>query len=464
MDKSVLKYLSEFAERTEERYGDLVPLDRFFADLGEGKLGIAEDYSWLDEFASVLGRIGQIVSGGHLHVKYVKELKKTETASRVDAEAFRMTIRDPRLWKQTDRGAVPESVYTNTFEDEYAIYENRFVKLLIDEIIRYLSDTAAEISDALGSLSNYFGARVTAAGALRTEGEPAEERRVLADAEDPLAETDERVGSLRKKAMRFKGSTLYRACSRLPDLQGEIQPTNILLGDPLYRVCYLFYKKLRRMKGEDRNMGDALFNGALFKLLAALYRAGYRPAGGGRELRLGEGRFSFSTLGFGKGNFVVGVDIPRRGEIELGVVLCQEGAEALSNSGTVSRIALSVPDLTEEGASLPDPEAFRAEKLAEGYSDAFLLAFFRASEAREGLLNLTDKGDFSNRALEDFVRSLAFVLNGGHAIYRKKCPVCGARQVGAEGTNFVCGVCKSMWSLVTEDGVQKVWVKRLRHV
>ena len=40
MDSSVLKYLSEFAERLEERYGDILPLDRFLADAEVGCLNI----------------------------------------------------------------------------------------------------------------------------------------------------------------------------------------------------------------------------------------------------------------------------------------------------------------------------------------------------------------------------------------------------------------------------------------
>lgn len=462
MDSSVLKYLSEFAERLEERYGDILPLDRFLADAEEGCLNIVEDYSWLDEFAAVIVRIGQIVSGGHLHVKHVKELKKAELASRVDAEAFHMTIKDPRLWRNSDSGIRPESVYSNTFEDEHAIYENRFIKLLIDEIIKYLSDTLTEISDALGSLSKYFGSGVTAAGALRLEESETEEAQVLADEEDPLVKPYERVEQLRKKAVRFKNSILYRECSKVPPLSGEIQPTNILVKDPLYRACYLFYKKLRRMKGEDRNMGDALFNTALLKLFFALGRAGYRPVGDGKIFKFSDGRLDCAATGFGKGNFVICADVRGREEIELNVVLCQEGLESLTNSGTISRIALFVPDLTREGAEFPDVAGYRVRKLGEGYSDAFVLAFARASEKRKGVVNLADKGNFSNRALEDFVRGLALVLNGGHAVYAKKCPVCGARQTEAAGTNYVCGNCGSMWALVTEDGVQKVWVKRLR--
>ena len=73
----------------------------------------------------------------------------------------------------------------------------------------------------------------------------------------------------------------------------------------------------------------------------------------------------------------------------------------------------------------------------------------------------SNKGDFGSRAVEDFIRSLTMQLDGSHRIFSKRCPICGNRYAG-EGDVHTCFYCESVWSLVEELGVEKVWLKRIR--
>lgn len=468
MEKSVIKYLAEFSEEAEKRYGNVVELGRFFWDADNGKLNIAEDYSWLDDLAEVLDYIQRILNNEHIHVKYVKELRRAETASRVDAEAFYMTVKEPRLWRKAGNGVAPEFVYHNTYEDEHAIYENRFIKQLIDEIIRYLTDTSTELSPSLGNLRSYFGSGLTTSGALRLSDDPVaantDEDRVLAAGQDPVAEYFDRVETLLKKANRFKGSTLYIECAKQPPLSGNIQPTNILLQDPAYRVCYLFYKELRHMRGQDRNMTGAPFDNALLKLLFALYRNGYRCTNIAAAVTRGaDGRYGCRGVVMEKENFAVGIDTYGKDEISLTVFMrWKRLGDNAEDPRYVSHISVKVSECLPDEAK-EEIARYREEKIKSGYDDAYLFVFSRQPTELDGVVNLTNKGDFDNRAAEDFARSLTLLLNGAHKIFGKRCPICGAKYVEQTDAYSECGQCGGLWSLVAEYDSEKVWVKRIRH-
>ncbi len=473
MEKSVVKYLAEFSKRLDSDYGNAVALDRLFADADNGKLNIADDLSWLADFARTLDFIQRILGNEHLHVKYVKQIVKVQTASRLDSEGVALTLKEPRFWKNSDRGPRPESIYMNVFEDEYAIYENRFIKMLIDEIIHYLSGELTELADSLGNLRAYFGSRLTAAGALRIsddhtrDRENADDKRVLAEGENPIVEVYDRVETLLKRALKFKNSTLYRECQGKP-VSGAIQPTNILTKNPAYRECYLFYKRFTAMRGHGLHMTDALFDNGMFRLLYAMHRCGYKPVGSPSLTRLTDGMRTCQRVRMQKDNFTVELTVCEKDELLLTTymrknaqVRIEESAEERERRYS-SRILVKVSNCTaEECAELA--EAYRKEKIAQGYDDAYLAVYSRKPTDAEGVINFANKGDFGCRAAEDFVRSLSMQLAGSHKIFGKRCPVCGAKCASTGGSLIFCLTCDSTWSLVWEGETEKVWVKRIRH-
>lgn len=473
MEKSVVKYLAEFAERLDNDYGDSIDVRRLFADADNGKLNIADDLSWLEDFARVLDFIQRILGKEHLHVKHVKQVVKVQAASRLDSEGFALTLKEPRFWKDSDRGPRPESVYMNIFEDEYAIYENRFIKMLIDEIIRYLSGTLSELAGLVGNLRTYFGSKLTAAGALRMSSEKenavknADDTRVLADGEDPIITVYDRVESLLKKAVTFKNSTLYRECQGKP-LSGAIQPTNILTKNHAYRECYLFYKRFCAMRGRNKHLADALFDNGMLRLIYATYRSGYRIVGKPTIGRLANGSRVYDKVCLQKDSFTIELSVVGKEELLVKTSMRRgafsyagESAEDMLRRYS-SRVIVKVVDCdAEESGDLA--AAYRKEKLAQGYEDAFLAVYSRKPTGGEGVINFANKGDFGCRAAEDFVRSLTMQLLGAHKIFGKRCPVCGAKCADTGESLLSCITCESAWSLVQEEDADKVWVKRIRH-
>ncbi len=472
MEKSVVKYLAEFSERLDNDYGERIDIGKLFRDADNGKLNIADDLSWIEDFAKTLDYIQRILGNEHLHVKYLKQIVKVQAASRLDSEGFALTLKEPRLWKDSDRGPRPESVYMTVFEDEYAIYENRFIKMLIDEIIRYLSGTLSELASSLGNLRAYFGSRLTAAGALRMSDEHArsaqnaDDKRVLAEGENPIVAVYERVEELLKKAVKFKNSTLYRECQGKP-ISGAIQPTNILTKNPAYRECYLFYKRFCAMSGHKKHLENTLFDNGILRLLYATYRNGYRIVDKPEIMRFSDGGRICKKVNLQKDSFMIEVSALNKREI-LVTSFMRNSSSKGKDKGVddtdrryISKIIIQISDGDgANGGALA--QVYRKEKIAQGYDDAYLAMYSRNPIDADGVVNFANKGDFGCRAVEDFVRSLTMQLAGAHKVFSKRCPVCGTKCVDTGESVLSCSHCGSTWSLVQDGETEKVWVKRIR--
>ncbi len=461
MEKSILKYLAGFNEQIAA-IGDKVNIYDLFIQASEGRMNVDQDYSWLDEITKAVNLIEALLGHVHIQAKNVKELRHLETANRVDSQAFNMTIKEPKLWTGHGNVVTPEYVYNNTFEDDLTIYENRFIKLLIDELISYLYDTMNEISYSFGNIHGQINSGPTIAGALKmTDTVNRSGAGILADDNNPALPDYCTVEKLLKKVTRFKYSPLYTECAKKPPLTGAIQQTNILIHDPYYKGCLIFYHKLKRMRFININAEDALYNNILFKLLFAMYRNGYLPTQQ-TALELTGGRYRCDNYVLAKGEFYIRLDTLSESEIGIATYLNRaDGEGKVMNeyvSYTVVNISDYVPGLTESANA-----RYRANRIRCGFNDAFTLVLSHYPINADGVINLINKGSIQSRAADDFVQSLTCMLKGSHRIYSERCPICGSRFVLKNQHSTECSQCGGLWSTVTIRGEEKIWIKRVRY-
>jgi len=468
MEKSVIKYLADFSLCLEDLYGDTIDVRRMFRDADSGKLNIVDSMSWLEDFKKTLTCLQRILGHEHLHVKFLKELVKVQVASRIDQEGFAMTLREPRVWKKSDTGLRPEEVYTTLYEDEYAIYENRFIKMLIDAMIDYLTAIRNEIGESLGTVQTYFSSKIMTASALRIKEKyntrEVDDERILAVDGDPVVELYNDVDTMLRKIKHFKSSRLYKECAKKPPIIGPIQPTNILTKDYSYRVCYLFYKRLAKMRNHEKDVVSALRTNGLLRILYALNKSGYRLMRTTYVSKISEDLYGIDSITM-QNNFVrIQINTLGAGEllfnISMRVIDKSNPGQELSPRFK-SSVLLKFTDATPKAAE-KIVEEYRKEKLRSGiYDEAYVAIYSRKPAEADGVFNFANKGDFGSRMVEDFIRSLTMQLDGSHKIFSKRCPICGNRYAG-EGDVHTCFYCESKWSLVEELGAEKVWLKRIR--
>ena len=475
MERSIVKYLAEYLERVDDFYGETVDISRFCLDADVKKLDIVDDLSWRKDFEKTIGFIQRIMSQPHLHVKYVKEIVKIQVANRLDSEGIRLTMRNPKLWENSENGPRPESVYMTLFEDEYAIYENRFIRLLVDEMFRYLSDTLKELTSSLGNLRAYLGSRLTAAATLHVSGEEEiersktlDEKRVLVDSNDPIVETYYDIERLLKKVRNLKNASLYKACKGKP-ISGVIQPTNILTKDYSYRMCFLFYKRLSVMRGRGQDIKQAMMDNAVMRLIYAIHSAGYRVVGRPAFFRPLDGVHACNNVRFRRGKFTIEINTTEDNEIILTTKMGENTAwrvdvdEIQKEKRYQTKTILKVSNVAAE-ESKDEAARYRKKKIGEeGYDDAYVIVYSKTPTKGQGVMNFANKGDMACRAAEDIVRSLSLQLVGAHSIFERRCPVCGVKCAASEDSVRTCQVCDSTWSLIMDGTTEKIWLKRIRN-
>src|SRR5574344_2188712 len=136
MRKSVSEFVSSFNNDLFSRYGDGLFVSLILSDIEDGHLKIKEtpkeiddyvDYPWLTRFEIVTEKIKAIASDPRTHIKFEKEVKLASKAVKIDNFDIIETLKVSKYWRQKGGKFLPEYVFTDNFETELAIYENRFI-------------------------------------------------------------------------------------------------------------------------------------------------------------------------------------------------------------------------------------------------------------------------------------------------------------------------------------------------
>ena len=192
-----------------------------------------------------------------------------------------------------------------------------------------------------------------------------------------------------------------------------------------------------------------------------MHRCGYRPLNCGALPKSG-GRYGCSNLVMAKGDYFIRLDTYDSDEIGLTVYMNRTDSNNVIMPEYISYVALKVaeymPDIAEEQVAL-----YRKEKIAGGFDEAFVLVLSHYPAKVDGIVNVVNRGEFYSRGVRDFVNSLTVMLKGSHRVYSKRCPVCGSRFVMKSDHAVECGQCGGRWSFVKINGVEKIWLKRIRH-
>lgn len=203
-------------------------------------LSFENDISFFKELQFILSVILSIIAKPHLNNKRDEIIARSGEVSSLSEEDFQKTLRDSSIWK--DNGShklLPEYVYYHTYEDEIKIYENIFIVSLLNEI-SFIID---HYSSLYVSLLNVADKQIS---------------NLVMD--DSLQEKAlDQVNYLSRRMSQIKETYFYKEVSRAKHKPKVFYPTNILLKDRLYNICFKFYKKLHIYEDENQ-LKQSLFS------------------------------------------------------------------------------------------------------------------------------------------------------------------------------------------------------------
>ena len=199
-------------------------------------LSFEKDIEFFKELSFILSVILSIIAKPHLNNKRDEIIARSGEVSSISEEDFQKTLRDSSIWRDQGNGLLlPEYLYYHQYEDEVKIYENIFIVHLINEI-SFIVDHYSALYVSLLGVAN------------------ASTEKLLLDGSYQLKAIDS-VNLLSRRLNQIKDTYFYREVSKAKNKPKVFYPTNILLKDRLYNICFKFYKEMHlyEEKGELNN-------------------------------------------------------------------------------------------------------------------------------------------------------------------------------------------------------------------
>ena len=505
--------LNGFVSKLYEDFGYRLPLSALFKgidceDLLPDRFGGSdelseEDAKWVKEVEMLVRVIRSIVSKPHIHLKREETLKNINSFYRIDARVVRETCRDAKLWRQSADGSMqPEYIRTFEYEDDVAIYENRFVALVIDRLTSIIGHRLNAIFAESGQLDRLLSSREYGVGDVATLADfdpfyriistapedkdfsgsasiTANRVSVLSTPKSSFLKAIETLSLARRRMIQLRRTSFYRDCMKKGKLTvAAVKPTNILIHDRKYNYVYRFFLKhlLKTRSVKDEAATQLEFaNYATVKVLYELHRAGFSPKSSDASLVNSEGLYEANDLVLTKGP----LDVSFRSDSTLGMRVTvsldytlggfakeHNLAEKRSARYYLRYMGVRPRNLRTVKEVDDDIEAFAKAMREEGYHDAFTLTMMKKQHNRRAIIT-------SNKILKldsnvwNMLKNMFFFTEASSLIYTRKCPVCGGVNIENENGNCLCIDCMSAYALLGfgkgRDRRELVWLKRVAY-
>jgi hypothetical protein len=183
------------------------------------------------------------------HLKQVNEIRPAAVASRTGQESISYLASHSEHWKGIKaNGLIPERLLARVLEDDFAIYENKVAKTLVDRFLRMASKLRLETMDCQLQISmddahsvsseqkSYFRAKDALLKGLDDEE--------LYIQQEILAEQTEKLSEIINILSDCKSKQLYRELRKITPIRGKLKQTNIFMKDKYYKYVYRLWNLL----------------------------------------------------------------------------------------------------------------------------------------------------------------------------------------------------------------------------
>lgn len=520
MRESFNEYFANFNTGLVKKYVHGVDLDKFFADvdghkftlsgLGRYQFDESIEYDWLDKLEFVTEKIMAIASDPRSHIKVYKEVKNSEQAVKISNVDIIETLKVPKFWKLKGDDYLPEKIYTDTFDIELAIYENRFIIALIDKMMIFLSKViAAQYKKVRYINRDYINGAVSldnAGDIIHMSDEPlfdeygliegnrtnsSKQNRVdikddkivlpytlLTTSDAPYIQTLARLIEARKKLSHVLSTPFYKTVKKAKPLgESDIHITNMLAGDKSYAPCFLFYRELTLLMSEGENEEFQIKGGTpqdvianyqdyvslnlikAFNLLKFSYKKSALPFKNTHIL--------FKNFELKKDKVHVKLN-SSRGQIIMEFTVTnaakKENAKKLTSKVSID-VVPTVNELYPSGEELElyFKKTIQA-RLKKGFTNAFVVTANDENQKDDVILCSPYYFKVDSN-LVNMIKSCLIFSEGDEFIYSNLCPVCGFYVDGEqEDGNCYCSNCDSAYTILKKsNGKETVWIKRLKN-
>lgn len=174
---------------------------------------------------------------------YMQEVVAMEKAKKVDSESIRHLASHTQYIRDINEQneVIPSKILSTYAEDNIGIYENRFIKSLINRVIVFLDTRLKLMDENLESISadeiRYKNNIKLSHRKIYLEMNIKISNEIL-DETQKARELFDKTKNALDKYRALKGTGLYQAVAKLKDVVPPIMKTNIILHNPDFKIAY----------------------------------------------------------------------------------------------------------------------------------------------------------------------------------------------------------------------------------
>lgn len=249
-DKAVSQFYEAFYSCIENAKSPLG--DFLFNELQQGEKTIYNktvretkifDGNFLDVVMGAYPSLLKICRDPKKTLAYMQELVAMEKAKKVDSESIRHLASHTQYIRDINEQneVIPSKILSTYAEDNIGIYENRFIKSLINRVIVFL-DTRLKLMDE--NLESISADEIRYKNNIKLSHRKIDLEMNIKISNEILDETQkarelfDKTKNALDKYRALKGTGLYQAVAKLKDVVPPIMKTNIILHNPDFKIAY----------------------------------------------------------------------------------------------------------------------------------------------------------------------------------------------------------------------------------
>lgn len=249
-DKAVSQFYEAFYSCIENAKSPLG--DFLFNELQQGEKTIYNktvretkifDGNFLDVVIGAYPSLLKICRDPKKTLAYMQEVVAMEKAKKVDSESIRHLASHTQYIRDINEQneVIPSKILSTYAEDNIGIYENRFIKSLINRVIVFL-DTRLKLMDE--NLESISADEIRYKNNIKLSHRKIDLEMNIKISNEILDETQkarelfDKIKNALDKYRALKGTGLYQAVAKLKDVVPPIMKTNIILHNPDFKIAY----------------------------------------------------------------------------------------------------------------------------------------------------------------------------------------------------------------------------------
>ena len=207
---------------------------------------------WIETIESYFPSLDKITRDPKSGLKYLQEVVQIEKAKKVNSDSIRHLAANTQMIKEVRNGEViPKQILTTQAEIDYAIYENRFIKTLVDRLFDFVNRRYDLVKSNVETYNNKFF-NLKSNFDMRESNISLEIDLKIKDTvdDDKLSRANHdllsKIQSLLKRVNGIKVSPFMEGLKLAKPIVPPIMKTSIILKNVDYNNCYSLWLYLDR--------------------------------------------------------------------------------------------------------------------------------------------------------------------------------------------------------------------------